>query len=51
MKTSFLTLKQKAQFKAYKSICLKDGGDDDDTVSDEEGCPDLPDYADPDSEA
>lgn len=51
METKFLTMVQKSRFLAYASTCSKDGGDDDDTVSDEEGCPDMPDYADADSQA
>lgn len=42
---------QKSRFSAFASTCFHDGGDDDDTVSDEEGCPDMPDYADADSQA
>jgi hypothetical protein len=50
MKTNSLTMLQKSRFGAYASTCFNDGGDDD-TVSDDEGCPDMPDYADPDSQA
>jgi len=49
METKFLTMAQKSRFSAFASTYLHDGGDDDDTVSDEEGCPTLPDYADSDS--
>ena len=51
MKTNYLTMVQKSRFGAYASKCFNDGGDSDDTVSDDEGCPDMPDYADPDSQA
>jgi hypothetical protein len=53
METKFLTMVQKSRFLAFASARLKDGGDDDDTEtpSDEEGCPEMPDYADADSQA
>jgi hypothetical protein len=50
MKKNFLTMLQKSRFGAYASACFNDG-DDDDNETDEEGCPEPPDYADPDSEA